>query len=74
MFDEQVTEIPPEIEGGKIDPKKCYVCGDKATAQCARCQMPVCAEHQQPARAYITKLSTVLCDDCADYYEALIKP
>ncbi|WP_052890348.1 hypothetical protein [Thermogemmatispora carboxidivorans] len=74
MLEEQITEIPPETEGGKIDPRKCYVCGAKATALCARCQMPVCPEHQQSTRDYITKIATILCDDCADYYEALIKP
>jgi hypothetical protein len=74
MLEEQITAIPPETEGGKLDPRRCYVCGDKATAQCARCQMPVCPEHQQKARDYVTRIPTILCDDCADYYEALIKP
>ncbi|HLI88877.1 MAG TPA: hypothetical protein VKV37_09315 [Ktedonobacteraceae bacterium] len=67
----------PEIVGGNKsgeDPTKCYVCEAEATATCARCKMPVCDEHQQVAHEYITKVPMTLCDECADYYEALVKP
>lgn len=53
---------------------RCYLCEEKAIATCARCKMPVCDEHQQETREYVTKVKMILCDECADYYEGLIKP
>lgn len=70
MLEEQI-EIRPATEG---DPTKCYVCGEQMTATCARCKQPICEEHRQAAREPVVGVTLVLCDDCADYYEGLVKP
>jgi hypothetical protein len=70
MYEEEILEtLPPEE-----NPTKCYVCGDNAVATCERCKMPICDEHRQKKRLYVTRILTTLCDDCTDYYEAIIQP
>jgi hypothetical protein len=70
MLEEQIV-IKPATEG---DPTKCYVCGGEMIASCARCKQPICDEHRQESRDPIAKVTMVLCDECADYYEGLVKP
>ncbi|QBD77607.1 hypothetical protein EPA93_17050 [Ktedonosporobacter rubrisoli] len=76
MFDEQIlvepdAAIAPDTDN---DPTRCYVCGEKATAVCGRCKLAVCEEHQQKEREPVTKISMILCDECADYYDGLVRP
>lgn len=66
-------KLPGELRPEQ-DPTKCYVCEAEAMARCTRCNMPICDEHQQETHSPVTKLTVVLCDDCADYYEGLLKP
>ncbi len=56
------------------DPAKCYVCEGKAVATCVRCMLPICEEHREVKHEPVTKAKVVLCDECADYYEALVQP
>lgn len=70
MLEEEI-EIKPATEG---DPTKCYVCGQAMTANCTRCKQPVCEEHQQQVRDPISKVSMLLCDECADYYASTVQP
>ncbi len=63
--------VEPEQE---IDPRICYVCQQEATARCARCNRPVCEEHREPVKEFVTSTSITLCDECADHYDGVIMP
>ncbi len=70
MIEEQMPIVQKQDE----DPTRCYVCGEQATATCARCKLAICDEHRQDTREYVTKVTMILCDECADYYEGIVKP
>lgn len=73
-MNEQNIPTPPMDPEQLVDPKRCYVCSEDATAVCAHCQMPICEEHREDTRISATRLTVPLCDECADKVEGLIIP